>query len=73
MKYRLNIVDDKGSVFTVIGGDDLRQVAEDWTNETFDPPSRRLVVQGFGDDTFRRPIVIALDREVVKGVILEEL
>ena len=72
MKYKLDIIDDKGSVFTVIGGDHLREIAEQWTNETFDTQGR-FVVQGFGDDARQPAITIALDREIVKGVILEEL
>ncbi len=73
MKYKLDIVDDKGSVFTVLGGEDLRKIADEWTNETFEPQSRRFVVHGFGDTARRPPITIAMERETVKGIVLEEL
>ncbi len=73
MKYRLEIIDDKGGVFTVLGGDDLRKIAEEWTNETFEPQSRRFVVSGFGDTARRPPITISMEREIVKGLVLEKL
>ena len=73
MNYRLEIVDDKGGVFPVIGGSELREIAEEWASETFEPQGRRLVVRGFGDAAHRPPILIALDRETVKGLMLEEI
>ena len=72
MKYKLDIIDDKGSVFTVVGGNNLREIAEQWRNETFDTAGR-FVVQGFGDCARLPPITIAMERETVKGLLLEEL
>ena len=72
MKYKLEIIDDKGSVFTVLGGEELREVARDWIDQNFEPVGR-FVVRGVGDTTRQPPITIALDPDTVKGLILEEL
>lgn len=69
--YRLWMMDTHGNAYEIYGGSDLKNVHRKFCNETF--ASGRLVIDGHDDTAARRPTTLALDREIIKCMILEEV
>ena len=70
--YELHIIDTNGNSYHLFGDADLKQVWEEYSEATFDSPEGKLVVTGFRDSAVHSVVSFALERGIIKGMILSQ-
>ncbi len=71
--YELHIIDTNGISYHIFGHAELKQLWEDYSESTFDSTEGKLVVMGFTDSAVRRIVGFALERGIIKGMILSQI
>ncbi len=70
--YKLTIIDTSGNLTWVLGPEkELRPIYESWRDSTFDD-TKKVVASGICDDAGRSRVEVAMEKESVRGMTLEE-